>query len=513
MYTLLIVDDEVYIANKVKASVDWDQLGISKVFVAYNIRQAKEIFESHSIDVMICDIEMPQGNGLELLTWAREKYLKTESIFLTCHADFEYSKQALRLGSLDYLLKPVPENELKEVVQKAIYKIKTERPLVMERFWLDLLQQSIPSHPEAIKKALFEKSIPLSETASILPILIGVQHWEKKLSVREEHIMEYALRKTAEELILQQGNKGQIIQVKTGLILVILELERESVPTEEKLKELCEAFIEASHQYFYCQVSCYIGELTRIPNMLAMYDQLMYLHLNNVSLSKQVIASREQSVKTQDIPWPQMNIWAEMMKQGDKKKLHAEITSTLHSWKQIEGLDAQSLRQFYQSFLQMLLYTLQQNGLKSDQLFKDQLSPDRALIATRSVNDLQSWVQDVLEITFIQQNEGESESLVDRIKHYITSHIDQPLSRQYIADYIGLSPDYLVKLFKKETAISISDYITQERIRISKELLAHSDLPVSSIAQAVGYSNFAYFSTTFKKEVSMTPQDYRRTSR
>jgi len=164
--------------------------------------------------------------------------------------------------------------------------------------------------------------------------------------------------------------------------------------------------------------------------------------------------------------------------------------------------------------LQMLLYTLQQTGLKADQIFSDHLSPDRAVIATRSVNDLQAWVQDVLEITFAQMMpEGENESVVERIRQYITSHIDQPLSRQYISDYIGLSPDYLVKLFKKETGISISDYIVQERIRIAKELLAHSDLPVSSIAQAVGYSNFAYFSTTFKKEVSMTPQDYRKTIR
>ncbi|MGO4497180.1 response regulator [Paenibacillus sp. 2RAB27] len=514
MYTLLIVDDEVYIANKVKATVDWEQLGITKVFVAYNIRQAKELFENHSIDVMICDIEMPQGNGLDLLTWVREKYLKTESIFLTCHADFEYSKQALRLGSLDYLLKPVPQQELKEAVQKAILKIKTERPLVIERFWLDLLQQNIPSHPEVIKRVLSEKSIPYSEMASFLPILIGVQLWEKRLSVREENIMEYALRKTAEELILQQGNKGQIIQIKTGLILIILELRKDSFPTEEMLTDLCRSFIEASHQHFYCQLSCYMGEVTQIQNVLVMYDKLMYLHLNNVSQSKQVIAFREKSVKTEDVSWPQMNIWAEMMKRGDKKKLQAEIVSSLNSWKQIEGLDAKGLKLFYQSFLQMLLYSLQQNGLKADQIFTDHLSPDRALTVTKSINDLQNWVMEVLDITFLQmQDEGGNESFVDRIKQYITSHIDQPLSRQYIADYIGLSPDYLVKLFKKETGISISDYIVQERIHIAKELLAHSDLPVSSIAQAVGYSNFAYFSTTFKKEMTMTPQDYRKTVR
>ena len=103
-----------------------------------------------------------------------------------------------------------------------------------------------------------------------------------------------------------------------------------------------------------------------------------------------------------------------------------------------------------------------------------------------------------------------SETVVERIKRYIALHIDQELSRQYIADYIGLSPDYIVKLFKKETGCSISDYILKERINLAKELLSMTDTTISNVALAVGFSNFSYFSTLFKKEVSMTPQEYRK---
>lgn len=114
MYQILIVDDEVHAVKGIRSGMDWNRLGITAVFTAYTVRQAKELFEREHIDIMLCDIEMPQASGLELTKWVRERYPKTETIFLTCHADFKYAKQALQLGSLDYILKPVPFAELEK---------------------------------------------------------------------------------------------------------------------------------------------------------------------------------------------------------------------------------------------------------------------------------------------------------------------------------------------------------------------------------------------------------------
>jgi two-component system response regulator YesN len=71
MYRLLIVDDEIHAVNGIKSGLQWDELSIVEIHTAYNNRQAKEVFAEHEIDLMICDIEMPQGNGLELLAWVR----------------------------------------------------------------------------------------------------------------------------------------------------------------------------------------------------------------------------------------------------------------------------------------------------------------------------------------------------------------------------------------------------------------------------------------------------------
>ena len=101
MYSLLIVDDEKIAVDGLKTIIDWDRAGISSIYTAFSRDQAEEIFEAHDIDILISDIEMPQGSGLELLEWVKNNYPETEAFFLTCHADFIYAKQAIQLGSID----------------------------------------------------------------------------------------------------------------------------------------------------------------------------------------------------------------------------------------------------------------------------------------------------------------------------------------------------------------------------------------------------------------------------
>lgn len=80
-YQMLLVDDEVHAIEGVKSDLDLDKLEITELFTANSVKQAKDVFNREIIDIMICDIEMPKGNGLELLAWVREHHQNTETIF------------------------------------------------------------------------------------------------------------------------------------------------------------------------------------------------------------------------------------------------------------------------------------------------------------------------------------------------------------------------------------------------------------------------------------------------
>ncbi len=124
---LLIVDDEIYAIQGIMDSVDWDNLSFDEILTANSYTQALQQFEDKEIDILLSDIEMPFGTGLDLVAWVKENHPETECIFLTCHDEFDFAKQAISLKCLDYLMKPVDPDKLKAVLLQGIALIESRR--------------------------------------------------------------------------------------------------------------------------------------------------------------------------------------------------------------------------------------------------------------------------------------------------------------------------------------------------------------------------------------------------
>ncbi|MDE7311506.1 MAG: AraC family transcriptional regulator [Eubacterium sp.] len=123
----LLVDDEAIAVNALKRRVNWEKYGVGQVFTAYSMQQAQEVFQREIVDFMLCDIEMPQGNGLELFEWVKVYYPAVECIYVTCHPEYEYIRKALRLGSADYILKPIDYEELDEILLQLAERVGRKR--------------------------------------------------------------------------------------------------------------------------------------------------------------------------------------------------------------------------------------------------------------------------------------------------------------------------------------------------------------------------------------------------
>lgn len=124
---LLIVDDEIIAVKGILKGVHWDLLPFEKVLSCTSVSEAKKIFQEETVDILLCDIEMPEGGGMELLSWVRECGYETECIFLTCHNEFSYAQRAVKLQGMDYLLKPVPYEELQEILREASDKVRSKK--------------------------------------------------------------------------------------------------------------------------------------------------------------------------------------------------------------------------------------------------------------------------------------------------------------------------------------------------------------------------------------------------
>ena len=119
---VLIVDDEVIVVQGIVNSVPWDTLMVERVLTANSFAQAVEVMQAHPVDILLCDIEMPGGNGLDLIEWTNEHYPDIVSVILSCHGEFHFAQQAVRLRALEYALKPVEPEALTQLLQRAILK-------------------------------------------------------------------------------------------------------------------------------------------------------------------------------------------------------------------------------------------------------------------------------------------------------------------------------------------------------------------------------------------------------
>lgn len=121
---VILIDDEEVAVNALRRRVDWKKYGADEVYTASSAGQARELFQEKSIDVMLSDIEMPQGGGLELFEWVKTYYPAVECVFVTCHPEFDYVRKALQLGSADYILKPIDYDELDEVLSRLVERVR-----------------------------------------------------------------------------------------------------------------------------------------------------------------------------------------------------------------------------------------------------------------------------------------------------------------------------------------------------------------------------------------------------
>ena len=167
MSSILIVDDEYYLVQGVKSSLDWEALGITQIYEAYSAEQARKIYEQYSVDILLADVEMPKESGLALIKWIKENGYHSINLLLTGHADFNYAQSAIGLQVYRYILKPADINELtaalEEVQQKLAKEKKSKKGSLQIKqlaFWRDLYRGIINPNPDAITQYMEKYEIP-----------------------------------------------------------------------------------------------------------------------------------------------------------------------------------------------------------------------------------------------------------------------------------------------------------------------------------------------------------------
>lgn len=193
MIKVMIVDDEKYVRMGIKNDTDWALIGCEVVAEASNGEMALELAKEFRPDLVVSDIKMPKMDGIELAEKLLEKYPDTKVIFLTAYNEFEYARQAVRLGVSDYLLKPFQDGELEGSIQRLLH-----------------LHPSTAAATAELENGL----IPLKRKEEVENryVQVAIEYIEKNYADKE-----FSIGKLAESMSVSEGHISRLFKAETEI--------------------------------------------------------------------------------------------------------------------------------------------------------------------------------------------------------------------------------------------------------------------------------------------------------
>lgn len=119
MYTAVLLDDELWTLRSLESMFPWDKYNFELLLATTNSNEARDTILSSVSDLVITDISMPEISGIDLMRLAKDRRLRTKFVVISAHDNFTYAQEALRCGTIDYLLKPVSKEDADRILQLA----------------------------------------------------------------------------------------------------------------------------------------------------------------------------------------------------------------------------------------------------------------------------------------------------------------------------------------------------------------------------------------------------------
>lgn len=525
---VLLVDDDHFVIKVLEQKIAWKSLGVDKVFSANNMVQAQQIINTADIKLLISDIEMPMGSGLELLSWVRSEGYDLQAIFLTNYANFNYAQKAIELQSFEYYLKPIDADKLTLVISKAINKIKSQENVLVsrldsdtssflkEKFWKRLLALKNKVSLEIVSD-LFEGK-PLYKSEDIfLPLIITFYPYKLSgdyqiLSARKEKgIFDNNFKNIfAEEFsclpfeVLMEYNKESF--------LAIFHITSDSkLQMIRKLEQSCNDLIHRCNMALDCPLSCAVGSPSDLSSFNTNFEVLLDMEQNMVNLRNKVISVRNyKKISVTNVDF-HPSYWEKYLLNKDKDNFINNFKKYLNDLYFSDCLNYTVLNSIRIDLTQLIYSFLGKNGISAHQLFNEEIS---AFLSERAVCSLEDFINFIdyhvhISLEYLAFSASQ-QSIVQIVCDYINNNYHENLNREVLGRIVYLNPDYVARVFKNKMGISPGNYIIKKRLEVAKDLLVHTNLPINLIAEKVGYNNYSYFIKLFGRETGYTPLAYRK---
>jgi two-component system, response regulator YesN len=525
MLKLLIADDEYLVLDSIKMIVSKNVEDIEIVATASTGREAIEKAVSLKPDIVFMDIHMPGINGIEAIRQIKNVNSNTVFVIISAYEYFDYAKEALNLGVIEYLLKPINKGKLLEIMNNIRVSINNKRHSLIKEIELkEKMDKVLPSlEAQFISDKLFNIptfydiefyenifSMKLKKGYAMMFLFentnskgnednLKVNHQKQSfydgLNIKLKSLCSCLIGQPMSDRIIVyipvNGEEhsdaireraldiGRRIIAKTkGLISLKYRIGIGRPYDTESFEKSCSEAYKAAANTQAETAACY-EEVLLTSSRFDIYP----LHKEN-AFSNSILTANFKDAREAFL---EIYLWLSSAYREDVDKIKSKVMDLLYL--------ADKNLPYKLSQLDSLKQGVILNVLKTND--KDELR----MQFLSYLSDLAIVIQD--------QKKADADGIIPMVLQYLNNNYQYNISLNDVAKNVNLSYHYLSKVFKDQIGKSFIDFLTELRLEKSMKLLANQSMSIKEICQEIGYNDPNYYCKVFKKLTGMTPTEYR----
>jgi two-component system response regulator YesN len=523
-YKLVIVDDEQTIREGLKNYVDWKSLNFEVVDCFEDGREAIDYIQTHKVDVVLTDIKMIEISGIQLAEYIHQNVPKIKVVIISGFKEFEFAKQALAFGVVDYILKPIRVNEITRIfedicknltLEKQETKIQLQKEkqideifvLLKEQFFRDLIMGALIDPKEIDKKI---KLLDFHKDVSKCPLSI--------IDIKLENYTEYIqnswqygkdkLDKALRNVLGGESESAKFFTLVTSpgcfKIIAIGHISSTTLCMDSYALDYINTVKDNIFKTFnmdmeIVNIKCYSNILKLTENTetipISNYGSPIYENNSEIILNDPILIEQRKMFKASILSGDASAVFSLLNNMIDKLKLYP--TSSIHN--------------FIINLFMDLFNSLSTIDISIRKIRQEKFDYSK-LVQTVNIEGIKQWAREMSEIIMEQilpETENSNKLFVTKALEYMTERFNQDLSLDEVASHVFLNPAYFCRLFKHETGENFVNYLIKIRMMNAIEIMRSSNQKISEIGILVGYKNSKYFSRVFKNYTGYTPSHYQ----
>lgn len=527
MYKIMLADDEGIVIDSLKFIIEKEFGDECIVEYAKTGRSVIELAEKFRPDIAIMDIQMPGINGIEAMKEIRQSNTTVHFIVMSAYDKFDYAKEAIKLGVLEYITKPMERSRIVSVLKRGMELVDKEREkrsndlLVKEKLetvipiiesgliYNILLQEHFTEDIDNYKTILgFDKS-----QAYMIAVVSGDEQKGNHMTnaVGSSVKMQQHYQEVRE--CLKEYFDCVVGTVMANKLAVLVPYEKvkmdynERIDLIEKSRELVRRMRKKTGISFRIG----IGKVGKLEAMAESYNEA----LNALVITTGSVAHADDlpigCVYEGDYP---IHLEKQLFEEVEKGEVNNAVATGRSFFDWMAENNPDSIMEIRTKTLEFVLWVEHIAYEKGGMTYQFHSRQDylTTVMGTTDMDELRKWFLDKIMAAcqnILGKREEKSNSIIEMSQQYIRNNFDKDISLDDVSRAVNISPYYFSKIFKEGTGENFIEYLTGIRIEKAKELLSTTEYSMKEICTMCGYSDPNYFSRSFKKNVGVTPTEYK----